>query len=407
MKNQSQPESKPSSQSEGLIDDACILDIDFFVKTLSGIKSKGVCPDLIASIITHYAAKWLPDDLSSNDAVQPQSVVAVSWMKKRFFVETLIGVLPREKTSIPCDFLLRLLRTANMVGVGPTSRRELEKRISWRLEEASLKELMIPSFGLGRTCGTALDVEVVIRLVKGFVGLDGSSSSEAAMLKVAKLVDFYLAEAAMDANLSLCEFVTLASALPAHARATDDGLYRAVDTYLKVHPGLSKQERKGLCRLIDSGKLTLEASLHAAQNERLPVRAVIQVLFSEQTKLLTRHMDRGLEQPARCVSKREMMNGQQMEMKKLREDVVRLEGQCNALQVQMERMMVEKKTKKMGGMFKWRRKLGMSKSVMGVEKKEEGDDGDDGVEEERETPMDMKARLVKGRRSHKWRRSIS
>jgi hypothetical protein len=49
---------------------------------------------------------------------------------------------------------------------------------------------------------------------------------------------------------------------------------------------VSKQERKSLCRLIDSKKLTPEASLHAAQNERLPaVRSVIQVLFSEQTKL--------------------------------------------------------------------------------------------------------------------------
>lgn len=91
---------------------------------------------------------------------------------------------------------------------------------------------MIPSFS--HTCGTLLDVELVIRLVKRFVNLDETAKSGAAMVKVAKLVDCYLAEAATDAYLSLNEFAALAGAVPSHARAMDDGLYRAIDTYLKV-----------------------------------------------------------------------------------------------------------------------------------------------------------------------------
>lgn len=234
---------KPSPfAAECWFDDACILDMDYFVKTLAGIKAKGVRPDLIGSIITHYASKWLPDlsgdvfsdqksSLTNFDS-SPESVTAL-WMRKRFFVETLVGVLPPEKDCIPCNFLLRLLRTANMVGVEPSYRAELEKRISWQLDQASLKELMIPSFS--HTCGTLLDVELVIRLVKRFVNLDeAAAKTGAAMVKVAKLVDCYLAEAAVDVNLSLPEFAALAGALPSHARATDDGLYRAIDTYLKV-----------------------------------------------------------------------------------------------------------------------------------------------------------------------------
>lgn len=234
---------KPSPfAAECWFDDACILDMDYFVKTLAGIKAKGVRPDLIGSIITHYASKWLPDlsgdvfsdqksSLTNFDS-SPESVTAL-WMRKRFFVETLVGVLPPEKDCIPCNFLLRLLRTANMVGVEPSYRAELEKRISWQLDQASLKELMIPSFS--HTCGTLLDVELVIRLVKRFVNLDeAAAKTGAAMVKVAKLVDCYLAEAAVDVNLILPEFAALAGALPSHARATDDGLYRAIDTYLKV-----------------------------------------------------------------------------------------------------------------------------------------------------------------------------
>jgi hypothetical protein len=186
MKRQSFPESVtfPGKAShfaaEVWFDDACILDMDYFVKTLSGIKAKGVRHDLIGSIITHYASKWLPDLSGGGDAdaaeksltnfeESPESVTA-SWMKKRFFVETIVGVLPPERDSIPCNFLLRLLRTANMVGVEPTYRAELEKRISWLLDQASLKELMIPSFS--HTCGTLLDFELVIRLVKRFVNLE-------------------------------------------------------------------------------------------------------------------------------------------------------------------------------------------------------------------------------------------
>ena len=228
--------------AERWFDDACILDMDYFVKTLAGIKAKGVRPDLIGSIIAHYASKWLPD-LSddhhpstdhkglANSAEFPESVTT-SWMKKRFFVETLVGILPPEKDSIPCNFLLRLLRIANMVGVEPTHRAELEKMISWQLDQASLKELMMPSFS--HTCGTMLDVELITRLVGRFVNLDEVARSGAALIKVAKLVDSYLAEAAVDSNLNLSKFVALAGALPSHSRATDDGLYRAIDTYLKV-----------------------------------------------------------------------------------------------------------------------------------------------------------------------------
>ncbi|KAH7547350.1 hypothetical protein FEM48_Zijuj01G0300500 [Ziziphus jujuba var. spinosa] len=416
---------KPSPLAmECWFDDACILDMDYFVKTLSGIKAKGVRPDLIGSIIAHYASKWLPElsgdgtaEKGITDFEESPESVTTSWMRKRFFVETLVGVLPPEKDSIPCNFLLRLLRTANMVGVEPTFRAELEKRISWQLDQASLTELMIPSFS--HTCGTLLDVELVIRLVKRFVNMDEASKSggAAALVKVAKLVDCYLAEAAVDSILSLTEFVSLAAALPSHARATDDGLYRAIDTFLKAHPNSSKQERKSLCRLIDSRKLTPEASLHAAQNERLPVRAVIQVLLSEQTKLSsrsttdwsgsfsgTRSPNLALDPTARCLSKREM-SVQQMEVRKLKDEVLRLQSQCKSMQVQIERLVEKKK-----GFFKWR-KLGLPsssfKSLSGVvaEKIEEVDEAEMGFG--RQTPMDLKTRLVRGRTPPRWRKSMS
>ena len=120
-----------------------------------------------------------------------------------------------------------------MVGANQNYLTELENRVAWQLDQASIKELMIPSFS--HTCETLLDVELVTRLVKKFAGLDSEGvKTGAALVKVAKLVDSYLAESAIDSGLTLPELISLAEALPSHARTTEDGLYRAIDTYLKV-----------------------------------------------------------------------------------------------------------------------------------------------------------------------------
>lgn len=54
------------------------------------------------------------------------------------------------------------------------------------------------------------------------------------MMMVSKLMDNYLAEVAPDVNLKPNKFQALAEALPEYSRLLDDGLYRAIDIYLKV-----------------------------------------------------------------------------------------------------------------------------------------------------------------------------
>lgn len=50
------------------------------------------------------------------------------------------------------------------------------------------------------------------------------------------------------------------------------------------HPGISKSEKKRVCGLMDCRKLSAEACEHAVQNERLPMRVIVQVLFFEQMR---------------------------------------------------------------------------------------------------------------------------
>jgi hypothetical protein len=45
------------------------------------------------------------------------------------------------------------------------------------------------------------------------------------------------------------------------------------------------EEKEKVSGVVDGRKLTLEACTHAAQNERLPLRTVVQVLFFEQLQL--------------------------------------------------------------------------------------------------------------------------
>nr|KAJ0193186.1 hypothetical protein LSAT_V11C800422660 [Lactuca sativa] len=93
---------------------------------------------------------------------------------------------------------------------------------------------------------------------------------------VANLIDNYLAEVASDVNLKLKKFQSLVATVTDFARSIDEGIYRAIDIYLKAHPWLIDSNWELLCRLMAYQKLSLEASTHAAQNERLLLRFIVQ-----------------------------------------------------------------------------------------------------------------------------------
>jgi hypothetical protein len=64
-------------------------------------------------------------------------------------------------------------------------------------------------------------------------------------------------------------------------------LFQIVTKKLQAHTWLRDSEREQLCRLMNCQKVSLEASFYVAQNERLPLRVIVQVLFFEQLRLRT------------------------------------------------------------------------------------------------------------------------
>uniref|UniRef100_A0A0D9V6H5 NPH3 domain-containing protein n=1 Tax=Leersia perrieri TaxID=77586 RepID=A0A0D9V6H5_9ORYZ len=242
------------------------------------------------------------------------NVSAPSEGDQRYFLEEIVALLPAKKGVASTRFLLGMLRTAMLLHASPLCRENLERRIGAQLEDACLDDLLVPN--LGYTVETLYDIDCVQRILDYFMSsTDGmgtgytspavaeegasqlgapqaaaagaSPSPLSPITMVAKLMDGYLAEVAPDTNLKLPKFQALAAVVPDYARPVDDGIYRAMDIYLKSHPWLSESEREQLCRLMNCQKLSLEACTHAAQNERLPLRVVVQVLFFEQLRLRT------------------------------------------------------------------------------------------------------------------------
>ncbi|KAL3683058.1 hypothetical protein R1sor_001080 [Riccia sorocarpa] len=296
-----------NARSDWWYDDIASLSLPLYEKVITAMDHKGIRPESIAGALMHFAKKALPGlhrrqngRDSGSRAIVPLGV-APNENDQRVLLETIEGLLPMQKGVTSTRFLFGLLRTAMILNASSECKSNLERRIGMQLEQATLDDLLMPNYSY--TVETLYDIECVQRILDHYILLDQTpgalsphsledgqlvgSPSLTPMMMVSKLMDNYLAEVAPDVNLKPNKFQALAEALPEYARVLDDGLYRAIDIYLKAHPWLNEQERERLCRIMDCQKLSLEACTHAAQNERLPLRVVVQVLFFEQLQLRT------------------------------------------------------------------------------------------------------------------------
>lgn len=353
--------------------------------------------------------------------------------EQRMIIESLISIIPPPKDSVSCSFLLRLLRMANMLKVAPALVTELEKRVGMQFEQATLADLLIPSYNKSETM---YDVDLVHRLLEHFLIQEQTESSSPssqsfsdkhmyegsqrgstpnAKMRVSRLVDSYLTEVSRDRSLSLTKFQVLAEALPESARTCDDGLYRAIDSYLKAHPTLSEHERKRLCRVMDCQKLSIDACMHAAQNERLPLRVVVQVLFSEQVKISNALANSSLKETSESlyqpiISNRKTLlegtpqsfqegwtaakkdiNTLKFELESVKAKYLELQNDMENLQRQFDKMLKQKQTSAWSSGWK---KLSKLTKTTTLENQEIGPQLSTAAEQTRKTPR-------------RWRNSIS
>ncbi|KAF8673692.1 hypothetical protein HU200_048441 [Digitaria exilis] len=278
-------------------DELTSLRIDTFQRVLIAMKARGFKGIALGTLIMLYAQKSLRRlDMNGGDKkkMDPRQE-----HEKRVVLETIVSLLPKEKNSVSVSFLSMLLRAALHLDTTLACRLDLEKRMAAQLGQAVLDDLLIPSSS-PEPGTTTFDVDAVQRILAGYLEHEGeatqldyntdddfiSTASPADDVgMVGRLMEAYLAEIASDVNLPIDKFTDLAEMIPERARFNEDGMYRAIDIYLKAHPYLSEAERKKVCKAMDCQKLSREACAHAAQNDRLPVQTVVQVLYHEQRRL--------------------------------------------------------------------------------------------------------------------------
>lgn len=287
------------------VEDLTVLRIDIFQRVLIAMMARGFKQYALGPILMLYAQqslRGLEIFGKGRKKIEPRQE-----HEKRVVLETIVSLLPREKNAMSVSFLSMLLRAAIYLETTVACRLDLEKRMGLQLGQAVLDDLLIPSFSF--TGDTVFDVDAMQRIVMNYLecetygsrlGYGGEddyfSPPPSDTEKVGRLMESYLAEIASDRNLSVLKFISLGELVPEQARVTEDGMYRAIDIYLKAHPNLSDLERKKVCSVMDCQKLSREACAHAAQNDRLPVQTVVQVLYYEQQRL--REAVNGSESPA-------------------------------------------------------------------------------------------------------------
>ncbi|XP_011086288.1 BTB/POZ domain-containing protein At5g47800 isoform X2 [Sesamum indicum] len=271
-------------------EDISFLDIDMFRCIVTAVKSTNILqPQLIGEALHVYACRWLLDMTESQPNKSSSSQVDDSPHRKQRILETIVGLIPADKGSVSIKFLLRLLSIANFLGVSPVTKAELLRISSLQLEEATLDDLLLPTWAPNDQ--TSHDTDLVKTVLESFLrqwrrqtSAGESQSLLRSIHKIGKLVDSYLLVVAKDANLPFHKFESLIETLPGNARPEHNDLYKAINTYLKEHPDLSKTDKKQICRFLDCQKLSPEVRAHAVKNELLPLRTVVQVLFYEQEK---------------------------------------------------------------------------------------------------------------------------
>ncbi|KAF4355483.1 hypothetical protein F8388_015237 [Cannabis sativa] len=297
-------------------EDVSFLRLHLYKRFILAIESRGMKPEKISGSLIHYTKKHLcllgrESSLrnGNNNVASVSTISSPPDSDQRNLLEEIVGLLPYQKGVTPTNFLLRLLRTSMILNANASCRENLEKRIGVQLDQVVLEDLLIPS--MGYSMETLYDIDCVQRILDHFMVIEhetsesssnsvvvdeegqmvgannGGSHSLTPITMVANLIDGFLAEVAPDANLKLMKFQSLAAVIPEYARPLDDGIYHLHMHLRLAHPWLTDSEREQICRLMNCQKLSLEASTHVAQNERLPLRVIVQVLFFEQLRLRT------------------------------------------------------------------------------------------------------------------------
>lgn len=328
-------------------EDLTTLSLKLYEPVICEMSKLGVPLEYVVSSLCKYAEKWV---------LSEEGKIPISYQRE--IIEAVERLLPHdERGLVPCTSLLKMLRCCIYLEANSKCRNGFEMRIGEQLDQATVEDLLIPSQGYAKE--VQYDVECVKRMLKHFYG-NIKSSNLSKFNAVAELMEDFLVEVASDIDLKLQTFITIADMSCATSLGThrsSDGIYRGIDIYFEKHKHLTESEKQQVCQVLDIQKMSPEACEHAAKNERLPLRVVVQVLFFSQLHLRdTMNMkevqssdDRSRKEEDAGIEEMDRMSKKVMELEteccKMRKDI---EKGCN-LKVKKEKVSLWKEVKRKFG----------------------------------------------------------
>ncbi|KAK9061119.1 hypothetical protein SSX86_018299 [Deinandra increscens subsp. villosa] len=315
------------------------LHLQFYEPIIRGMIQYKMGSNYIASNLYEYAKRWVfLDPKETNEetsAASSSSSEGDSSYSKRLAIEAIERHLPHDRGVLPCALLSEMLQYAMVLEANANCRDGFEMRIGRQLDLASVNDLLIPSQGYSKD--EKYDTECVQRILKHFYH-NFTGKDQTGLDFVAELVEDFLGEIADDINLKKGSFISLAEMSIAASQRTQrpsDGIYRAIDIYLNKHRYLTESEREEICKVLECNKLSTEACEHAAQNERLPVRVAVQVLFVGQLHLRESITKEVAVAGDGCEEKEEeKVMG---ELEKMSSKVTELEKECVVMRKEIQR----------------------------------------------------------------------
>lgn len=274
------------------------LPLQIYEPVISAMIRCGEIPaKYVAASVVKYTEKWVMMSCFFNGSTE--KVSAYRKTSVREIVEAIVRLIPKEEGVFPCSLLFSLLRISIILEASVDCINGFEVKAGKQLEEASVNDLallILPSHDDDVDKKHHVEVQCLKRILQSFYR-SFNSSDPSGLLRVAELVEEYLGQIVASSggddkeneiNLGIEEFVGVADLAVAASLGTKrgcDGIYRAIDMYLEKHKGLTEAEKEQVCSVLDCQNLSSEALQHAAQNSRLPLRVVVQVLFVGQLHL--------------------------------------------------------------------------------------------------------------------------
>ncbi|VAH93141.1 unnamed protein product [Triticum turgidum subsp. durum] len=203
-----------------------------FHRVFAALRCRRAGPEVLVAAATAYAELLLADGKASDH---------------RALLESVVAVLPSANDApLPAAFLCRLLHDAVTSEASAKTCRDLELRLAAVLDQATAGDLL--ALALDGAGERVINTESLRRVVAAFVEREsGAGRNRRASLSGA-------------------------AALGAGALQ-------------KVAKMLDEIEREKVCSVMDTLKLSYTARIHASQNKRLPLQAVLSALYYDQLKL--------------------------------------------------------------------------------------------------------------------------